>query len=164
MGKRADWENRRVIWCLWSQQLKLWSRECCHTTRLGTPWQTVWEEPINSYKHSPFHSDSMSALQNMESGDLDEETSKILDVAEKFKTTHLVRLVLQWIPGHTDIWEWKGRQPCEKRNTSTSTHKTNHTANNQTTNQTIIQEGVDGKLGQWDDWKKDVQPYEQSKP
>ena len=39
----------------------------------------------------------------MESGDLDEETSKILDVAEKFKTTHLVRLVLQWIPGHTDI-------------------------------------------------------------
>ena len=63
-----------------------------------------FEENPSSAKNIVLFTDSMSALQNMESGDLDEETSKILDVAEKFKTTHLVGLVLQWIPGHTDIY------------------------------------------------------------
>ena len=48
--------------------------------------------------------DSMSALQAMEEGDLNDELSKVLHTAEKLRSTYQVKLVLQWIPGHTGIY------------------------------------------------------------
>ena len=48
--------------------------------------------------------DSLSALQAMEEGDLNDELSKVLHTAEKLRSTHQMKLVLQWIPGHTGIY------------------------------------------------------------
>ena len=48
--------------------------------------------------------DSLSALEGLESGDLDENLLQINHKAEKLRSTHLVELKLQWIPGHTDIY------------------------------------------------------------
>ena len=48
--------------------------------------------------------DSLSALQAMEEGDLNEELIKVLHTAEKLSSTYQVKLVLQWIPGHTGIY------------------------------------------------------------
>ena len=47
--------------------------------------------------------DSLSALEGLESGDLDENLLQITHKAEKLRLTHLVELKLQWIPGHAGI-------------------------------------------------------------
>ena len=48
--------------------------------------------------------DSLSALEGLESGDLDENLLQINSKAEKLRSTHLVELKLQWIPGHAGIY------------------------------------------------------------
>lgn len=48
--------------------------------------------------------DSLSALQAMEGGELDDALLQIVDSAAKLTSKYSVRLKLQWIPGHSGIW------------------------------------------------------------
>ena len=48
-------------------------------------------------------SDSMSALQAMENEEIGPEMQRVKMLADKLLTSFPVRLVLQWIPGHTNI-------------------------------------------------------------
>ena len=48
--------------------------------------------------------DAKSALQAMEGGELDEALQQVANRVEKFRSTYLIRLKLQWIPGHTGIF------------------------------------------------------------
>ena len=63
-----------------------------------------FEEDPSRATNTVLFSDSLSGLQTMESGDLDESTTKVLALAEKIKASHQVGLVLQWIPGHTNLF------------------------------------------------------------
>ena len=72
--------------------------------------------------------DSKSALQALESEDNDaEDVQEISDLAHKLTTSFDVRLVLQWIPGHTDI---AGNDKADTLAKKRLTHRTTKQANN----------------------------------
>ena len=60
-------------------------------------------EDSSSFSNVVLFTDSLSALQAMESGDLHDALMEVLQSAEKLQAKYPIRLVLQWIPGHTDI-------------------------------------------------------------
>ena len=65
--------------------------------------QKQYDDNPSSATSAVIFTDSLSALEAMESGDLDEDLLQITHRIERLKSTHLVELTLQWIPGHIGI-------------------------------------------------------------
>ena len=65
--------------------------------------QETFDENRGKATNVVLFTDSMSALQAMESGDLNDALTEVLQTVEKLQSKCQIRLTLQWIPGHTDI-------------------------------------------------------------
>ena len=92
--------------------------------------------------------DAKSALQAMEGDELDEALQQVANREEKFRSTYLIRLKLQWIPGHTGIFGNERADILAKKRVKTNTaNKTNNTQCSKTANKTNIQKRMDEQLG-----------------
>ena len=63
-----------------------------------------FEDNSNTAKDVVLFTDSESALRALEGGELDEALQEITRKAEHLTSTYSVKLKLQWIPGHADIY------------------------------------------------------------
>ena len=89
--------------------------------------QEKFEENRGKATDAVLFTDSMSALQAMESGDLNDALTKVLQSVEKLQSKYPIRLTLQWIPGHTgiqgnekaDMLAKKGSQTTQPQNPTT---------------------------------------------
>ena len=63
-----------------------------------------FDDNSNTAKNVVLFTDSESALRALEGGELDEALQEIVRKAEHLTSTYSVKLKLQWIPGHADIY------------------------------------------------------------